>query len=741
MQLAQPLAHVRLRARATIQDSTQLSLQFWARGVTTMAQCRSSSDGTALGWACASTICISLRLSSAPDATARFVPLCTFGGPAATSQQSWRKFVVLTSAFASGHGGFDEVVLLAGAASEGKALEVLLDDVVLVRAGKPPVVAAAQPAPDRPPTFTPGWCEYMAPWDGGFASRPSSSPGARSASNRPICRVANGDHLRGRWVQNCHPDDIRRPDRYAYGLSLPRTHGLWDYRVCFRQSYAERVRSRRALSWTWQPESCTLPKVDGARFSRWLGPRVLLFWGDSLSTQHFYALVLLLGSSVVSLQDREMAAAEEMAAASPPQQQDQQDQQAHHHHQQQQQQPQRQPQQPQQQQAPQHAPHEGHACDYEGLGNEGGSLTEARLQHGGRIIKVLGHVEMAAQLQDMGRAWWLPVWKVADVIVFNPVGHHLRTLPQAFRAGWYRRFVVAVLPQLAKHTKPTARLILRTSNVGHHGCEKATEPLASRADAWRALGGWQWRPAAQTPAYFGAPRDGPDKYDWRAPALQEHLWARLAASSPLGGRLEVLNVSHVDLRSDGHVAAAMADHWDPQKARLAAKDCLHYCFPGPADAWAVALYTLLVHRARSRSAHSGAARTHAREARGSSVGRRLQLGPVELTGGSAAVESTGGSNDVESTGGSTAVHADSLAPCERLIACERAWLVWKGRLESAADDGQRTPAPCMQADAPEASACTRALRSSRRREGLLVFTHLPKAGGSSFGELLARAAK
>ena len=310
MQLAQPLAHVRLRARATIQDSTQLSLQFWARGVTTMAQCHSSSDGTALGWACASTICISLRLSSAPDATTRFVPLCTFGGPAATSQQSWRKFVVLTSAFASGHGGFDEVVLLAGAASEGKALEVLLDDVVLVRAGKPPVVAAAQPAQDRPPTSTPGWCEYMAPWDGGFASRPSSRPGARSASNRPICRVANGDHLRGRWVQNCHPDDIRRPDRYAYGMSLPRTHGLWDYRVCFRQSYAERERSRRALSWTWQPESCTLPKVDGARFSRWLGPRVLLFWGDSLSTQHFYALVLLVGSSVVSLQDREMAAAE-----------------------------------------------------------------------------------------------------------------------------------------------------------------------------------------------------------------------------------------------------------------------------------------------------------------------------------------------------------------------------------------------------------------------------------------------
>jgi hypothetical protein len=308
---------------------------------------------------------------------------------------------------------------------------------------------------------------------------------------------------------------------------------------------------------------------------------------------------------------------------------------------------------------------------------------------------------------------------------------------------------VAVLPQLAKHTKPTARLILRTSNVGHHGCEKATEPLASRADAWRALGGWQWRPAAQTPAYFGAPRDGPDKYDWRAPALQEHLWARLAASSPLGGRLEVLNVSHVDLRSDGHVAAAMADHWDPQKARSAAKDCLHYCFPGPADAWAVALYTLLVHRARSRSAHSGAARTHAREARDSSVGRRLQLGPVESTGGSAAVESTGGSaavestggsTAVESTGGSTAVHADSLAPCERLIACERAWLVWKGRLESAADDGQRTPVPCMQVDAPEASACTRALRSSRRREGL-ARVHAPAQGRWLLFRRAARAAK
>ena len=37
----------------------------------------------------------------------------------------------------------------------------------------------------------------------------------------------------------------------------------------------------------------------------------------------------------------------------------------------------------------------------------------------------------------------------------------------------------------------------------------------------------------------------------------------------------------------------MRAHPDSQKA-MAAHDCLHYCIPGPADAWAAALYNLLL---------------------------------------------------------------------------------------------------------------------------------------------------
>ena len=90
----------------------------------------------------------------------------------------------------------------------------------------------------------------------------------------------------------------------------------------------------------------------------------------------------------------------------------------------------------------------------------------------------------------------------------------------------------------------------------------------------------------------GAPREGADKYDWRAPPLHEHAWAAQAAALGLGNRLEVLNVSHVDQRADGHVADAMRAHTDATK-RAAGRDCLHYCFPGPVDFWSLALYGLL----------------------------------------------------------------------------------------------------------------------------------------------------
>jgi hypothetical protein len=240
-------------------------------------------------------------------------------------------------------------------------------------------------------------------------------------------------------------------------------------------------------------------------------------------------------------------------------------------------------------------------CAYDGVGSEGGPYTEAVLQDGGRLVKVLGHAEMASQAQDIARAWWRRHWEAADVIVFNMVGHHLRTLDGSFAA--HSRLVSTVLHQMERHTKAHAHLIMRTSNVGHVQCEAEFQPLRSRSEAWRRLGGWRWRAPSFTPTYFGAPRDGADKYDWRAPPIFEREWLQHVPRSPLASRFSILNVSHVDMRSDGHVANAMRYHTDRTKA-TAGRDCLHYCLPGPADAWTVALYNLLLNNPRFAVQHA-----------------------------------------------------------------------------------------------------------------------------------------
>ena len=57
---------------------------------------------------------------------------------------------------------------------------------------------------------------------------------------------------------------------------------------------------------------------------------------------------------------------------------------------------------------------------------------------------------------------------------------------------------------------------------------------------------------------------------------------------------------------DGHVASAM--RYSPTTGRFGAKwktefplDCLHYCYPGPADYWALALYNLMLNNPRFRA--------------------------------------------------------------------------------------------------------------------------------------------
>jgi hypothetical protein len=66
-------------------------------------------------------------------------------------------------------------------------------------------------------------------------------------------------------------------------------------------------------------------------------------------------------------------------------------------------------------------------------------------------------------------------------------------------------------------TPPTpSQIVFRTSNVGHHQCEQAAEPLPTRAAAWQQLGGWAWTAPPQTPEWFGKARQGQgvaDRYD------------------------------------------------------------------------------------------------------------------------------------------------------------------------------------------------------------------------------------
>ena len=140
----------------------------------------------------------------------------------------------------------------------------------------------------------------------------------------------------------------------------------------------------------------------------------LLFWGDSLTAQHYYSLVLLLGAAVVSIRDvapdstSPAAAAQSIANAAPgrcaahsgaapspfvegsspegsspegssPQGSSPQG------------------------SSPEGSSPEGSSpegssppascgpCEYGGLGSEGGAYTEARLAGGGKVIKVLAH--------------------------------------------------------------------------------------------------------------------------------------------------------------------------------------------------------------------------------------------------------------------------------------------------------------------------------------------------------------
>lgn len=429
---------------------------------------------------------------------------------------------------------------------------------------------------ERPPsygqadmnTFRPSWLQGVRPAGAATAARNNRNPhfcrymssemgSRRSGEQRPLCQM-DGDHLDGRWVQNCDPRLIHRPDHYAYGRALPVVQGWYDYRLCYRQSATERLRALQALSWSWRPKSCALAPIVGGHFDRWLGQRMVLILGDSLSAQTFYSLVWLLGDVVLRHTDTRGVDPSEAGEN--------------------------------------HTEHSTDSCA-SSVGNEGGFLSVAHLRSGGKVVKILRHASLVDELYSLGKpgmVWWSSWLLAADVVVLN-VGHHYHLVDKGFDK--YARFARLAARHLKTAMKPAAHLVFRTTNVGHHACEDASRPLRSRHEAWAQLTDgareiWAWRTQRGKADLFK------DKYSWRGPPLFEGEWRDAAKRGALGDRFAFLNVSFLDLRADGHVATAMrysattGSYGSKEKVSFPL-DCLHYCYPGPSDYWALSLCTSL----------------------------------------------------------------------------------------------------------------------------------------------------
>ena len=62
----------------------------------------------------------------------------------------------------------------------------------------------------------------------------------------------------------------------------------------------------------------------------------------------------------------------------------------------------------------------------------------------------------------------------------------------------------------------------------------------------------------------------------------------------LPGRVRYIDAATIaNARADRHLVRKVFSYQAPDK-----RDCLHYCLPGPSDAWALALYNLLLNNRR-----------------------------------------------------------------------------------------------------------------------------------------------
>ena len=545
--------------------------------------------------ACNAPVCVALPHNGTGDQSTLFVPLCDADNHVGSTplpharvheqlvrseahQQShqdvhWRQFRVPLSDFGVAH-SFRQLEFVTG--SGDGPLSLTLDDVWLATE-RPPSPGDAPPSYGRDDinviksdwiegvpragsanrgrsNRNPHFCEYMS----------SELAHARPSTSRPQCKM-DGDHLHGRWMQTCDPRMISRPDHFAYGRALPIVQGWFDYRLCYRQSATERLRTLQALSWSWRPFQCALAPVKGDGFDQWLGRRTIVFLGDSLTAQSYYSLLWLIGGVVVEQDDLYGYAPEEVKRGA--------------------------------------QRGEGRIDECRSTaGNEGGYVSRARLRSGGVLIKVMRHGDIVEELYKPRQAFWSRWLPGADFVVMN-VGHHYHSVDPAFAS--YAAMTRAATRQLERMMKPSAHLIFRTTNIGHHSCETALRPLHSRREAWQQLSGssniWAWQPPQQGKNAVDLFKD---KYNWRGPPLFEGAWADAARrTSTLGARFTFLNVSFLDARADGHVATSM--RYSASTGQFAAKwktefplDCLHYCYPGPSDYWALSLYNLLLNNPR-----------------------------------------------------------------------------------------------------------------------------------------------
>ena len=516
---------------------------------------------------CIGRVCIAARSMGAAADAWRYAPLC---GPTFVAGSGWRRAHIPLAELGTRE-SIVELVVVPGqsaAASASRPLRVHLDE-IWIASDRPPR------AGDRPPSYgradinavRHSWLQGVRPAGAANAARTNRNPhfceymsselGQKKSGVRPICRM-DGDHLDGRWLQTCDPRIIKRPDHFAYLRALPTVLGWYDYRICYRQSATERMRTLQAISWSWRPKSCALTPVSGEVFDRWLGRRTLLFVGDSLSAQNFYSLIWLLGDAVESHADIHGVSPEERSRQRP------------------------------------RSVQEMDKCA-SNVGNEGGFLSEARLRGGGRIVKILRHAAFVDELYKLESVWWSGWLKQADIVILN-VGHHYHVVDKGFHK--YDKLARVATKSLEQLMKPSAQLVFRTTNIGHLGCENASRPLRSRRDAWALLAEdpnvWAWQPKRSGTDFFK------DKYSWRGPPLFEHAWsAAVADTRSLGERFTYLNVSFLDARPDGHVATSM--RYSSSTGRFGNKqkvefpiDCLHYCYPGPSDYLALSLYNLLL---------------------------------------------------------------------------------------------------------------------------------------------------